>query len=204
MFTASSALSAQDVYWGTLAGCLQSIDCGTTTTLDYAHMSWSEAHGPQALAGTLTSGIRSVFAYAPSVKIKQMASKTISEQLLPEWFMPSLQKLSTLVEGSLRVRLGLGFDFYVMGKEVVQNVFETARSLNLLLVTSHWAKLSTDTSPGLPSLMQYYGLSQDRVVISHFGGASARDCDIVNQTKSWYISSSPSVEMTLGQHSTTR
>ncbi|KAK7225356.1 hypothetical protein V2G26_013359 [Clonostachys chloroleuca] len=201
MFTASTVFSAEDVFWATLAGCMQSIDCGTTTCLDYAHMSWSEDHGSQALAGTLSSGIRSVFAYAPAARLKLTEPDVTFKELLPEWFLSSLKNLAALdifQAPTTRVQLGLGFDFYFLGEKVVKDVFRLARSLDLKLVTSHWANLSGSDDPGLPEVMQNYGLLDDRIVLSHAGGASSKDCDIINKSQKWFVSSSPSVEMTLG------
>lgn len=35
----------EDVFWGTLAGCLEAIDTGTTTVVDHAHCAISREHG---------------------------------------------------------------------------------------------------------------------------------------------------------------
>lgn len=35
----------EDIYWGQLGGCLESIDAGTTTVVDHAHMTNSSEHG---------------------------------------------------------------------------------------------------------------------------------------------------------------
>lgn len=37
----------EDIFWGQLAGCLQSIDSGVTTVVDHAHMSYSPEHGTE-------------------------------------------------------------------------------------------------------------------------------------------------------------
>lgn len=112
---------------------------------------------------------------------------------MPAWFLSPLRKLSAAVQTSSRVRLGLGFDFYFLGKKVVLEVFETARSLNLQLVTPHWANLSNEGASGLPEVMRDMELGEVRVIMSHFGGASAKDCDITNKAEKWFVSSSPSV-----------
>jgi cytosine/adenosine deaminase-related metal-dependent hydrolase len=97
-----------------------------------------------------------------------------------------------------RVQLGLGFDFYFLGEKVVKDVFRLVRLLDLKLVTSHAANLTGSNGLGLPEMMQNYDLHDDRIIISHAGGASSTDCDIINKSKKWYIASSPSVEMSLG------
>jgi hypothetical protein len=41
----SYAYTPSDVYWGQLAGSLESIYSGTTTVLDHAHMVYTAEHG---------------------------------------------------------------------------------------------------------------------------------------------------------------
>lgn len=41
---ASKYFTAEDGFWGNLAGCLEAIDAGTTTVLDHAHLNWSPEH----------------------------------------------------------------------------------------------------------------------------------------------------------------
>lgn len=40
----SSLHSAEDTFWGQLAGCLEMIDCGTTSVVDFAHINYSSEH----------------------------------------------------------------------------------------------------------------------------------------------------------------
>ena len=37
----SSLHTAEDSFWGQLAGCLEMIDCGTTSVVDFAHVNYS-------------------------------------------------------------------------------------------------------------------------------------------------------------------
>lgn len=41
---ASKYFTAEDGFWGNLAGCMEAIDAGTTTVLDHAHLNWSRDH----------------------------------------------------------------------------------------------------------------------------------------------------------------
>lgn len=45
VFTSSSVFTPEDVFWGSLAGCMEAIDAGTTSVLDFAHMNWTPEHG---------------------------------------------------------------------------------------------------------------------------------------------------------------
>ena len=179
---------------------MESLNAGTTTVLDYAHMNWTPRHGPQAMAGVLSSGIRSVFAYAPSMTLKKESLPAVEfEDLLPEWFMPSLEKLSKAAhQEKSRLRLGLGFDFFFLPKDIVQAVFARARSIGVHLVTSHWSRLRGNRDQGLPGLLKSYGLQDHRIVISHANGATAEDITTLNEVDGWSISASPTAEITLG------
>lgn len=42
VFTAPFTLSPEDVFWGNLSGCLEAIDVGTTTALNFAHVNWTK------------------------------------------------------------------------------------------------------------------------------------------------------------------
>lgn len=41
---AGLTLTPDDMFWANLAGSLEAVDAGTTTTLDHAHMNWSKEH----------------------------------------------------------------------------------------------------------------------------------------------------------------
>jgi cytosine/adenosine deaminase-related metal-dependent hydrolase len=48
----SSLHTAEDTFWGQLAGCLEMIDCGTTSVVDFAHVNYSPEHsGSNAASG---------------------------------------------------------------------------------------------------------------------------------------------------------
>lgn len=53
-----------DVYAGAHAGALASIDSGTTTVLDHAHILNSPEHADEALTAVTDAGIRAVWAYS--------------------------------------------------------------------------------------------------------------------------------------------
>jgi cytosine/adenosine deaminase-related metal-dependent hydrolase len=40
----ASNYAPEDVFWGTLSGCLEALDAGTTTLVDHAHMNASPTH----------------------------------------------------------------------------------------------------------------------------------------------------------------
>ena len=40
----SSLHTPEDTYWGQLAGCLEMMDCGTTSVVDFSHINYSPEH----------------------------------------------------------------------------------------------------------------------------------------------------------------
>jgi hypothetical protein len=40
----SSMHSPEDTFWGQLAGCMEMIDCGTTSVVDFSHINYSAEH----------------------------------------------------------------------------------------------------------------------------------------------------------------
>jgi cytosine/adenosine deaminase-related metal-dependent hydrolase len=40
----SSLHTPEDTFWGQLAGCMEMIDCGTTSVVDFSHINYSAEH----------------------------------------------------------------------------------------------------------------------------------------------------------------
>ena len=141
-----------------------------------------------------------MFAYSPSITVRQTEPKVELGELIPDWFWPLLQEIAqapALNSEDARVRLGLGFDYYFLPEDVVKDSFQRARKLGLELITSHCARTPGNESAGIPSLLKSYGLLDHRIVLSHLGGATADDVKILREANA-FISASPSTEMTMG------
>lgn len=96
-----------------------------------------------------------------------------------------------------RVTMGFGFDFYFLPKEFVLDIFRRVRSFGIRTVTSHWARFPGNKDNNLPSLLDSYGILDDRIVLSHVGGATSEDAEIIRKAGA-FVSASPSVETTMG------
>jgi cytosine/adenosine deaminase-related metal-dependent hydrolase len=66
---AAFILSPEDVYISVLMGSLEGLNAGVTTTVDFAHMTWSRAHTDAALQGVLDSGARIWWCPEPSATL---------------------------------------------------------------------------------------------------------------------------------------
>jgi hypothetical protein len=67
----SANFTPEDVFWGELGGGLEALDAGTTSLVDYAYMSYySSDAASNGIAATVSSGIRPMFCYTPTVRVK--------------------------------------------------------------------------------------------------------------------------------------
>ena len=56
----------EDVYIGNLSSCVNALDTGVTTLLDWSHISNTPAHSDAAIEGLRASGMRAVYAFGQS------------------------------------------------------------------------------------------------------------------------------------------
>jgi cytosine/adenosine deaminase-related metal-dependent hydrolase len=66
----------KDIFYGQLAGMLETLTAGTTTVVDHAHLTISSDHAKLGIAATASSGIRSVFCYTPIMRVKHFSPLT--------------------------------------------------------------------------------------------------------------------------------
>lgn len=212
---AGMVFTPEDVFWGNLAGSMEAIDAGTTATLDHAHLNWSEDHstyfdgnflrnsntsiGKSAIAGSITSGIRSIFAYTPVLTLKETQPHIkFASELMPNWVMEALERLSTsksLTSSDSRVQLGFGFDFYFLPQQIVQGIFAKVKSLGVKIITSHFVR-QFDHGEGLVSKLKSYGLLDRGIVLSHAGVATAEDAKLLHDANV-YVSATPNTELAM-------
>lgn len=154
----SANYEPEDVFWGQLGGCLEALDAGTTTVVDHAHVNVSKAHSKynlviyhyllrcvpasNAIEATASSGIRSVFCYAPTMRVKTFKPDlTIDGGLLDEWVIGHLRHLGANAPfGEGRIQLGLAFDGFMLPKDLVVSLYTEARELGVKVITSHYVR----------------------------------------------------------------
>jgi cytosine/adenosine deaminase-related metal-dependent hydrolase len=135
---AASLYTPQDIFWGELGGALESIDAGTTTVVDHAHMNYSAEHANNAVSALATSGLRSFFCYSANPRVKSWDEFSMESDAIPDWFLNQLHQLSLGQPfGDGRVRIGLAWDTWTLPQEVVSKIFKEARSWGIQLITCH-------------------------------------------------------------------
>ncbi|OQD82018.1 hypothetical protein PENANT_c024G01297 [Penicillium antarcticum] len=185
----------EDVFWGELGGCLEALDAGTTTIVDHAHMNVSPAHTSNAIEATASSGIRSIFCYAPTMRVKTFKPDlTIDGGLLDDWVMDHMKHLgATAPFGDERVQLGLAFDGFMLPKDQVVSLYAEARKLGVKIITTHYV---TGDNSLVDTLESYHLLGPD-ILFSHATNLTETDISKLAQAKAW-ISTTPDTELQMG------
>ncbi|KAI9045897.1 uncharacterized protein KD926_005840 [Aspergillus affinis] len=186
-----------DIFWGQLGGCRESIHSGVTTVVDHAHMTYSSEHVTEAIRATASSGLRSFFCYTPIWRIKSWSSSEAQydEDLLPDWWYQTLESLAKANPfGHRRVMLGLGFDDFKLPKEEVQNLWAKAQSLGLGLITTHFCANYMKNSV---KLLNEYGLLDQPILFSHVNGITKEDAKTLMQHNA-HFSTTPESELQMG------
>ncbi|KAL2800880.1 hypothetical protein BJX66DRAFT_290344 [Aspergillus keveii] len=188
----------EDIFWGQLAGCQESIFSGVTTVVDHAHMTYSPDHATEAIRASASSGLRTFFCYTPIRRIRKWTSDEpvdYDEELLPEWWFSTLESLAKAGPfGNGRVKLGLGFDAFNLSKEVVQDVWAKCRGLGIKLFTTHYVANSMKNSI---SLLKEYALLDSTTLFSHINGLAPTDAETLLRHGA-YFSSTPETELQMG------
>ncbi|KAF4997654.1 hypothetical protein FGRMN_3686 [Fusarium graminum] len=191
----------EDIFWGQLGGCLESIDAGTTTVVDHAHMTNSREHVDDAIAATVHSGLRSFYCYTPMVRYKSWHPLIPYPDILPTWAFEQLEDLAkTQPFGDGRIQLGFGFDMWFLPKEKVVQIWKQARDLGIKLFTTHYCKNRIFGLQSIPEMLRDYGLLKNNIIIGHGTEASASDAKILSDANI-YVAAAPEVEghFSLGQ-----
>ncbi|KAL3471657.1 Metallo-dependent hydrolase [Aspergillus californicus] len=189
----------EDIFWGQLGGCLEALDAGTTTVVDHAHMNISPAHSANAIEATIASGIRSIFCYTPTAKIKAWKPELVpANDMLADWVFEQIDALAASlpwVDG--RVQLGFAFDGWFLPKELVVGLFERVRKAGITQFTSHFVTGYLDQG-SLVDMIESYGLLGPDFLLSH--GTNLTDSDVEKLTEAKAsISSTPDTELQMGQ-----
>ncbi|OAX79155.1 hypothetical protein ACJ72_06528 [Emergomyces africanus] len=196
----SSNYTANDIFWGQLGGCLASIDAGTTTVIDHAHMSCSPAHVENAISASVSSGIRSIFAFTPTMRVKSWEPPlTMEQDIFPAWVFETFDKLAQAFPlGEGRIQLGFALDLFFLPKEMIVDMFDRVTKAGVKTITAHYLHGIYDYS-GVPlvDLLASYNLLGPNVILSHATGASPAAAQKISSTGA-FVSSTPETELQMG------
>lgn len=182
--------SAEDSFWGQLAGMLEALAAGTTTVLDHGHNLVSPDHAKLSIAATASSGVRSVYCYNPNVRAKSFSPLVMVENPLEDWVMQTFGELADQAPfGEGRVSLGFAYDLWFLPPEVTRGMLEQVEAKKIRTITAHsnpWLRVTKH--------LHSAGLLDERYLISHGGLFTKEDAAIIKQTGA-HVSSTPSTEL---------
>lgn len=137
----SSLFSPDDIYWSQLAGALEAIDAGTTTVVDHSHIVYSPEHPRAAIKATVESGLRTIYCYTPTPRIKAWSPQLEFEKdFLADWVMSTFTDLasSAPLAPNNRVTLGFAFDGLLnMPAEETKSLLQRVYDAGVRVVTLH-------------------------------------------------------------------
>ncbi|KAI1068701.1 hypothetical protein LB507_006216 [Fusarium sp. FIESC RH6] len=189
----SHSYKPEDVFWGQLGGCLEALEAGTTTIVDHAHISYSPEHNSAALSATISSGVRSIYCYTPTGRVKTWKPFELDQNLFPDWIFEQLTKLCEGGPfGDGRVTMGFGFDFYFLPKDVIIGIFSKVRGLGIKTITSHYVGSLLEQS--LVDLLEAYGLLEKDILLSHATPLNDSDAEKLKKVGA-AVSSTPETEL---------
>ncbi|KAJ5114911.1 Metallo-dependent hydrolase [Penicillium alfredii] len=187
----------EDIFWGELGGCLEALDAGTTTVVDHAHLTSSPAHSSNGVEATVSSGIRSIFCYTPSMRAKTWTPEMTLAGLLDDWVLKQFDELSTAAPfGDGRVQMGLAFDGLSLPKNQVVSLYDRARKAGAKVITTHYVR-GTFGYDSAVDLLDSYDLLGPDILLSHASNLTQTDIEKLQKAKAW-ISSTPDTELQMG------
>lgn len=184
--------SPKEVFYAQLAGMLESIAAGTTTVVEHAHITCSPEHAKLAVSGTASSGIRSVFCYAPIMRVAQFNPLTYHENPLEDWVLQTFDELADNGPfGNGRVTMGFAFDMWFLPPEMTKSIFARVKAKGVKTITCHGTVfLGGSVIQAASSL----GLLDDSIIVSHGGTIPKADAELLKAAGA-FVSSTPSTEM---------
>ncbi|KAF4998990.1 hypothetical protein FGRMN_2789 [Fusarium graminum] len=191
-FAAAPHFTADDVYWGQLAGLLEALNAGVTTSLDHAHHTWSNETAYAGLNASITSGARVVWAYA--FHDVAALNYTVEDQV------PNFIEIA---EGNFlknsNVELGVSYDSFGPNPPAkAKTIAKLAKEYNVSAVTTHCLAGPFGIN-NLPEDIHALDLLNTSipVIFSHGSFMTAEGASLLRQTNQ-YLSITPESEMHYG------
>ncbi|KAF4550303.1 Amidohydrolase-like protein 6 [Elsinoe fawcettii] len=204
----SSNYQDEDFFWGQLGGCISLLSAGTTTVLDHAHMTTSPTAVQTAILATVSSGIRSIFAYCPINQVTWTPKFSFATepggQMLAPWVLCTFSDLASRSPfgPNGRVTLGLAFDGWFLPQDACMFLFRAARANGIEHLTTHASFTATlpllekaqswGIFPSLPTSDPK--ISFPHIILSHANDLQQDHLALLAQTQT-HVVSTPSTEL---------
>ncbi|POS79287.1 amidohydrolase [Diaporthe helianthi] len=197
--------SPADLFWGQLAGAMESVDAGTTTVVDHSHLNLGPDYPKTAIQALSTSGLRTVYCYSPKRHISSFSPLKLEEEPIPS--PEALRAYEALASppsphGNGRVVLGFSQDNIYMPQASLQSLYGWLRggdgaSRTQLITTHAQGGPAFGGRPPAVSILASAGLLGPDVLLSHAPGLAAEDVATLAAAGA-FVSSTPNTEMQMG------
>ncbi|KAI6082974.1 Metallo-dependent hydrolase [Hypoxylon rubiginosum] len=189
-FGSATLYTAEDVYIGQLAGLLEGLNAGVTTSLDHAHHIWSKETAKAGLQASIDSGARIYWNHAFTGRPNFPFSEQVAHFKELAKTMPRPDGLTTM---------GVAYDGWTYAPaEEIKELVGLTKELKIPVLTTHYCggPWMADNSPEL--LHRHGVLETDMaVVFSHAMGINTANSVVLRATNQ-YISITPESEMGYG------
>jgi cytosine/adenosine deaminase-related metal-dependent hydrolase len=147
------------------------------------------------ISATVSSGIRSIFGYTPTMRLKTWDPVSFDNDIMADWILNTFEEIAKAGPyGDGRVTIGFGFDFWFLPKEFIGAIFNRVKKAGAHLITSHYCRTAQLSLNSLPSLIDSYGLLDSQMLISHASGSTDEDMALFEKSGA-KICSTPSTEL---------
>ncbi|KAJ7281535.1 amidohydrolase [Mycena rebaudengoi] len=190
-------LSPDDIYIASLMGTLEALNAGVTTSLDYAHMTWTRAHAEAGLQGVRDSGARVWWCYNVGAVVVSGNPYTVNTSA-PVDQLAHIRELAkdSPFNGGL-VTLGISAD------PITTEIVETAQNISVNVLTAHYVggaypfgdgviNAVNNLAPGRPTLN-----SSLAFVFAHASSLGSNEARLLREFNQ-YVSITPESEMHYG------
>lgn len=96
-----------------------------------------------AIAGSVVSGLRTVYGYCLHGRVKSWSPLTFESDFIPPWGLDALEDLTRDAPSGIsngRVTLAVAFDGWHLPAEVVVPMFERIKDMGIKQITIHMAR----------------------------------------------------------------
>ncbi|VUC23058.1 unnamed protein product [Clonostachys rosea] len=190
--------SPSDVFWGQLSGCMEMVDGGTTTVVDYAHVNPSLEYNYAAISATEASGIRSIFCHFAMATVSNWETFSVDFEILRD-HTATLEKLlagEPYAQG--RVNIGFAYDGWAwMPKQYLTWLKSQLDALSVRLITAHhWWRDCEGARPTTLEVLHEHGMLDKRWLIAHANNMPPSDAALIKANGA-HVASTPSTELQL-------
>ena len=192
----------KDIFLGQLAGCLESLDAGTTCIVDNCHVGVGPDRGQAALSASIVSGARITFCYGVSpLRASKWTDSAFELDMdpLPTWLLTQLEEMaksSPFGEGNL-VDLGFFFDSYFLPHEMITKVILDIKKLGIKTISSHFRHwpLSEGQSK-VPETLDTCSLLGPSFILAHGNGTTPTQAALLTKAGT-YLVCTPDTEVSM-------